>query len=223
IADLRPVQSAIKQSVLPMQNRTLQRSLDDVVIEWRPRLAQEQRQRLEELDRVLDGAREAPLSESDHGKLKEALHALAEMLVQPRNTEKTSAVVGTQEDSQTGTQPDNKTPPPPGHGRKGAEAFSGAGKVDIKHQNLTHGDRCPECGKGNVYGQKEPKVLVRIVGQAPLAATVYSLERLRCGACGQVFTAQEPEGVGPDKYDETAAVMIAQLKYGAGTPKMLIQ
>jgi transposase len=83
---------------------------------------------------------------------------------------------------------------------------------------LTHGDRCPECGKGNVYGQKEPKVLVRIIGQAPLAATVYSLERLRCGACGQVFTAQEPDGVGTDKYDETAAAMIAQLKYGAGTP-----
>ena len=38
----------------------------------------------------------------------------------------------------------------------------------------------------------------------PLAATVYLLERLRCGACGQVFTAQEPEGVAPEKYDETA-------------------
>lgn len=61
-------------------------------------------------------------------------------------------------------------------------------------------------------------MLVRIVGQAPLAATVYSLERLRCGACGQVFTAQEPEGVGPEKYDETAAAMIAQLKYGSGAP-----
>ena len=33
-----------------------------------------------------------------------------------------------------------------------------------------------------------------------------------------MFTAQEPEGVGPEKYDETAAAMIAQLKYGAGTP-----
>ena len=61
-------------------------------------------------------------------------------------------------------------------------------------------------------------MLVRIVGQAPLAATVYSLERLRCGACGQVFTAEEPEGVGPEKYDETAAAMIAQLKYGSGIP-----
>ena len=61
-------------------------------------------------------------------------------------------------------------------------------------------------------------MLVRVVGQAPLAATVYSLERLRCNGCGQVFTAQEPEGVGPEKYDETAGAMIAQLKYGSGTP-----
>jgi transposase len=173
---------------------------------------------LEELDRVLDGAREAPLSESDHGKLKDTLHALAAMLVRQRNTEKTSEVVEKPEGSETGQQVDDNTPPPPGHGRNGAEAFGGARRVDIKHQKLSHGDRCPECGKGNVYGQKEPKVLVRIVGQAPLAATVYSLERLRCGACGQVFTAQEPEGVGPEKYDETAAAMIAQLKYGAGTP-----
>ena len=173
---------------------------------------------LEELDRVLDGAREAPLSDADHDKLKDALHALAAMLVRPRNTEKTSAVVEEPEGSETGQRLDDNTPPAPGHGRNGAEAFGGAQKVDIKHQKLTHGDRCPECDKGNVYGQTEPKVLVRIIGQAPLAATVYSLERLRCGACGQVFTAQEPEGVGTDKYDETAAAMIAQLKYGAGTP-----
>jgi len=173
---------------------------------------------LEELDRVLDDARQAPLSEADHSKLKGTLHALAAMLIRSRNTEKTSAVLEKPEGSETGQQPDENAPTPLGHGRNGAEAFGGARKVDIRHQKLTHGDRCPECGRGNVYEQKEPKVLVRIVGQAPLAATVYSLERLRCGACGQVFTAQEPEGVGPDKYDETAAAMIAQLKYGAGTP-----
>jgi transposase len=172
---------------------------------------------LDELDRVLDGARQEPLSETDYEKLKGALHALAAMLVRPRNTEKTSAVL---EESETGdgTQPDTNASPQPGHGRNPAEAFGGAGKIDIAHEKLAHGDRCPDCGKGNVYGQKEPKVLVRVVGQAPLAATVYSLERLRCGSCGQVFTAQEPEGVGPEKYDETAAAMIAQLKYGSGTP-----
>ena len=175
---------------------------------------------LEELDRVLDGARQAPLSEQDHHKLREALHAMAAMLVRPRNTEKTSSVVGKPEHGagDRGKQPDQDAPAPAGHGRNGANAFSGANRVEIKHQTLTHGDRCPECGQGNVYAQKESKVLVHITGQAPLAATVYSLERLRCGACGQVFTAQEPEGVGEDKYDESAAAMIAQLKYGSGTP-----
>jgi transposase len=163
--------------------------------------------------------RQAPLCESDYEKVKDALHAMAAMLVRPRNTEKTSAVLEEVEGSgKAATQPDTSASLPAGHGRNGAEAFSGAQKVEIAHQNLKHGDRCPECREGNVYGQKEPKVLVRIVGQAPLAATVYSLERLRCGACGQVFTAQVPEGVGPEKYDETAAAMIAQLKYGSGIP-----
>ena len=48
---------------------------------------------LDELDRMLDGARQAPLSDADHDKLKEALHALAAMLTPSmRNTEKTSSV-----------------------------------------------------------------------------------------------------------------------------------
>jgi transposase len=174
---------------------------------------------LDELDQVLDGARQAPLSESDYDKLKGALHAMAALLAPSRTTEKTSVVVQEAGASETssGTPADSEELHT-GHGRNGADAFAGAEKVAIAHPDLQHGDRCPECGKGNVYGQKEPKVLVRIVGQAPLAATIYSLERLRCGACGQVFTAQEPEGVGPEKYDETAAAMIALLKYGSATP-----
>jgi transposase len=174
---------------------------------------------LDELDRVLDGARQAPLSETDYDKLKGALHALAARLVRSRNTEKTAAVLGKPEapESGAGAQPDSNASSP-GHGRNGAEAFVGTRKVAIAHATLKHGDRCPECAKGNVYEQKEPKVLVRIMGQAPLAATAYSLERLRCGACGQVFTAPEPEEVGPEKYDETAGAMIAQLKYGSGVP-----
>jgi transposase len=51
-----------------------------------------------------------------------------------------------------------------------------------------------------------------------LAATVYELEKLRCNLCGEVFTAEPPEGVGTEKYDATAASMIALLKYGSGFP-----
>ena len=49
----------------------------------------------------------------------------------------------------------------------------GAKKVAVPHATLQSGDRCPECGEGKVYRQKEPATLVRIVGQAPLEATVY--------------------------------------------------
>ena len=168
---------------------------------------------LEELDRVLDHAREAPLSEPDNDKLKEALHALAGMLPAPRSTEKTSAVL-----PPTDPPTQQSKEKPKGHGRNGASSYTGAKKVAVPHPALHAGDHCPGCEKGKVYPQKEPRTLVRIVGQAPLAATVYELDRLRCNLCGEVFTAPEPEGVGPEKYDETTAAMIALLKYGSGMP-----
>jgi len=175
---------------------------------------------VEELDRVIDETEKGPLSEADRQKLRTTLHALVESLQRRRNNEKTNAVLGDQNTPAPAAeaQPDENESKPAGHGRNGANAFRGAEKVKISHPNLQSGNRCPDCGCGNVYEQKEPKVLVRIVGQAPLAATVYELERLRCNACGQVFTAQEPEEVGSEKYDETAAAMIAQLKYGSGVP-----
>jgi transposase len=64
-------------------------------------------------------------------------------------------------------------------------------------------------------------VLVRIVGQAPIAATVYEMERLRCNLCGEIFTAPTPQEAGGEqqrKYDETAAAMMATLRYGGGMP-----
>jgi len=173
---------------------------------------------VEELDRIIDDARTAPLSEADSQKLKTALHALVGRLLAERKTEKTSAVFGDAEAPAPEAPQAEAERASGGHGRNGAAAYRGAKKIAITHPKLAHGDRCPECERGNVYAQKEPKALVRIVGQAPLAATVYELERLRCNACGQVFTAEEPEGVGPDKYDETTSAMIAQLKYGSGIP-----
>jgi transposase len=104
-----------------------------------------------------------------------------------------------------------------GHGRNGAEAYRGAARVDVRHPSLTAGDACPACGQGTVY-EKAPGVLVRITGQAPLAAKVYQLQKLRCHLCGQVFTADAPEEAGGTKYDATAGSMIGLLKYGSGLP-----
>jgi transposase len=57
---------------------------------------------------------------------------------------------------------------------------------------------------------------MRIVGQSPIQAKIYELQKLRCNLCGTLFTAPSP--VGEEKYDATAGSMIALLKYGSGMP-----
>lgn len=147
-------------------------------------------------------------------------------------TEKTDAVLGkTPESSNSPTQQEDakdepsdegtsrqERPPPPGHGRNGASAYHGAKKVDVPHPTLQPGDPCPDCGRGTVYGMRRPGVLVRLIGQAPVQATVYRLQKLRCHLCGKVFTAPAPEGIGPEKFDATVGSVIALLRYGSGMP-----
>jgi transposase len=109
--------------------------------------------------------------------------------------------------------------PAPGHGRNGQADYPTAKTQDVPHHRLDSGDRCPGCRQGKVYDQKDrPGILVRVTGQAPLAATIYHLQKLRCNLCGEIFEARPPAGVGPRKYDESAASMIALLKYGGGFP-----
>ena len=192
----------------------------------------------QELDALLENARTA-LPDEDYRRLKAVVDGLSYLteliankdttirdlrrLLFPFLTEKTREVLqragiqGTQKPAgadNTAKEKEKK----PGHGRNGADAYHGAQGIVIPHAELQPGNACPACIKGKIYVQQEPKRLIRISGQAPLAATVYELERLRCNLCGEVYTAQTPEDVGEEKYDETAAAMIAQMKYGSGMP-----
>src|SRR6516225_1786014 len=189
----------------------------------------------EELQAMLERKREA-LGEEDYQKLQKLLRAfsylsdligekdttisqLRALLMKP-STEKTEKVL-----ERAGLEPNSKvhaTGPKakakPGHGRNGVETYCGGVRIPVAHHSLKSGDRCPGCLKGKVYEQKEPGLRIRVVGQAPIAATVYALERLRCNLCGEIFEADAPQGVGEKKYDETAAAMIALLRYGSGIP-----
>ena len=127
------------------------------------------------------------------------------------NTE-SPAEAQTENDSQTSGEGS-------GHGRNGADAFTGAEKIEVRHESLQPGDPCPKCGEGTLYDTGRPGVLVRLVGQAPVAAVVYYLQKLRCNPCGALFTAKPPQGVdAEEKYDPTVGSMIALLKYGNGMP-----
>jgi transposase len=139
-----------------------------------------------------------------------------------RTTEKTRHVLTGARGRGTASRPappgaSAPTPPAPGHGRNATAAYRGATRVTVSYGTLSPGDRCPECRTGKVY-VAPPRRLVRIVGQAPLTATVYELEKLRCNLCGERFAADPPPDVGPEKYDASAASMIALLKYGNGMP-----
>jgi transposase len=105
-----------------------------------------------------------------------------------------------------------------GHGRNGADEYTGAEHIHTPHPSLKPGEPCPVPGcKGKVY-QFEPLVLVRVVGQAPLGAKVHTVAQLRCNLCVKVFRACDPKEFGSEKYDESAASMIAILTYGSGVP-----
>jgi transposase len=197
-----------------------------------------------ELEAILERAKTMPLSDEQYAKLHATMETLVfltaelekkrvsvqrlkrllfgattettqkgmEKLLDEVGQEDTPADAGAQDQA---TEP---RPKPKGHGRNGAEAYAGAEKVRVGHASLKPGDPCPSCKKGTVYESVEPGRLVRVRGQAPLGATVYELQKLRCHLCGEIFTAETPPGVGQDKYDAESASMIALLKYGSGLP-----
>jgi transposase len=197
-----------------------------------------------ELETILGWAKTAPMSEEEYTKLHAAIETLVfltgelekkhvsiqklKQLLFGATTESTHKVVqkllaeagpestaGADENHSPDAEPQEKAK---GHGRNGSDTYAGAEQVRIPHESLPPGDPCPSCKRGTVYESVEPGRLVRIRGQAPLGATVYELQKLRCNLCGEIFTAAPPPEVGPEKYDAASASMIALLMYGTGMP-----
>jgi hypothetical protein len=105
----------------------------------------------------------------------------------------------------------------PGHGRRGAQAYVGAQRVECRHETLSAGERCPVCGRGRLY-RVTPGVDIRLEGHALLSAVRYVLEKFRCSACGQIFTAASPTAVGTEKYSARARAVLVLGRYYLGVP-----
>jgi transposase len=105
----------------------------------------------------------------------------------------------------------------PGHGRQSAAVYREAPRVECRHEELAVGERCPAWGRGRLY-RLPSGIEMRLDGHALLSAVRYELEKLRCSACGQVFTAALPEEVGQEKYSARARAVLALGRYYLGVP-----
>ena len=107
----------------------------------------------------------------------------------------------------------------PGHGRIPAADYTGAKIVRLDH-HLKPGDPCPDpdC-RGRLHSVREPNIKLYLTGSPCINATKYERRTLRCAGCDQRISAALPVGIAEDrKFDPTADVTIALLKYGAGMP-----
>ena len=147
-----------------------------------------------ELEGILEHARTAALSQAECDKLHAAMETLIyltqeleknrvsvqrlKQLLFGTTTEKTQKVMEkildeaekkkhASDDAEEGEEA-QKRKKAKGHGRNGANTYTGADKVRVPHESLKGGDACPNCQKGTVYESVEPGRLVRIRGQAPL-------------------------------------------------------
>jgi len=110
----------------------------------------------------------------------------------------------------------------PGTGRLEAAAYAGATRVECRHEELAVGQRCPVCGQGTLY-PLPAGVEIRLDGNALLSAMHYALEKLRCSACGEIFTAGVPAGAGEEKYSAQARAVLAVSRYYLGIPGYRLQ
>jgi hypothetical protein len=109
-----------------------------------------------------------------------------------------------------------------GTGRLGADAYVGAQRVECRHEELAVGQRCPVCGQGTLY-ELPPGRQIRIDGHALLSALRYELQKLRCSACGQIFTAPLLPEAGEEKYSPRARAVLAVSRCYLGVPLYRLQ
>tara|TARA_B100000519_G_C14243574_1_gene438569 strand:+ start:112 stop:1746 length:1635 start_codon:yes stop_codon:yes gene_type:complete len=104
-----------------------------------------------------------------------------------------------------------------GHGRLAHSVYENANEHHIELDGLKSGELCPlQCG-GKLY-QLAPGIIVNIKGQNLGLVNKYWLEKLRCGLCGEIFTAQKPDNVSKDKYQPSFKAMLALQKYHMAMP-----
>jgi hypothetical protein len=110
-----------------------------------------------------------------------------------------------------------------GHGRNGADAFTGAERVVHALAAGIIGSLCTACGLGPISRYRD-KIIIRVIGQSIFGATRHHFEQGRCKLCGAIITASGTQlvlqgvGTGYITYAWSACAMLIVMHYFAGLP-----
>lgn len=106
-----------------------------------------------------------------------------------------------------------------GHGRIGADAYTGAEREEVPHPHLKPGDHCPNGGCcGSLYDTNAPATDVELRGAPPVVAKRFDRQSLRCSACQETFTAPSPAEATGKKFHPSVDATLALTRYGLGLP-----
>lgn len=148
----------------------------------------------------------------------------------PSNDETTENGEGNQDEKNTAVpsppkeKPKNKPvwDPNQNHGRYGADDYTGCLEVNIKHETLCVGARCPHCAEAELSGKLgflDPGTLIRLQGNPLISGTKYWIERFRCGLCGTQYEADVPTEIKTQpKYAASCLSTLAIAHYYNGLP-----
>ena len=95
-----------------------------------------------------------------------------------------------------------------GHGWLPHSAYANTIDHKVLIVDLKSGDPCPMLCGGKVY-YFEPGVMVRVKGQNLAAVHKYWIDKLRCGSCSHLVTAEIPRHIGDSKYDAAFKAILA--------------
>lgn len=196
-----------------------------------------------EVSTLLERIREGSLSESDLMVLERVVAIFLSLLMKieekrpsieqlrilifgkgakSSETKEQSESEQAQAESNQGEQATVSEPKPKrkGHGRKAANASTGAKIVDCQEADLQIGAPClDKLCKGHLQQFYRHKTsFIRYEGQPPIGAIRYDQELFRCSACTTLYTAKLPDGVPAEKFAPSADASIVIAKYGSGTP-----
>lgn len=92
----------------------------------------------------------------------------------------------------------------------------------LAHSDLKAGDACPACAaaqaRGRLYSHR-PGVLLRLVGHPLISGVCYQVQKLRCGLCSQIYSAEVPDEIkSAPKYAPSARSNLAIGRYYLGLP-----